>query len=77
MLDVWGGSEDGVLINKVLPDEHARVRFARLLRTLVREQVPITAWKEIVASTQASGLENLEDAVRAVRMRAERTTSRK
>jgi tetratricopeptide (TPR) repeat protein len=70
MLEVWGESEEGsALIKKVLPDERTRLRFARVLRTLVREQVPITEWKEIVASAQASGLENLEGAVRAARIR--------
>ena len=69
LLEGWAKSEaDSALILKVLPDEQAHVRFARLLRALVREQVPITAWREILGSAQASGLENLEGAVRAVRL---------
>jgi len=70
LLENWGITEsDAVLIQRILPDDAARLRFARLLRTLVREQVPITSWKEILDSAQASGLGNLASAVRAARVR--------
>lgn len=73
MLENWGKSEEGsALINQALPDQTARVRFARLLRALVREQVPITSWKEILASAQNSGLANLANAVRTARVRLKR-----
>ena len=55
----------------------ARLRFARLLRTLVREQVPITSGKAILVSAQDSGLANLANAVRAVRVRLKRELPRK
>ena len=73
MLENWGKNKgDSALIQQVLSDETARMRFARLLRTLVREQVPITSWKEILASAQDSGLVNLANAVRAARLRLKR-----
>jgi flagellar biosynthesis component FlhA len=70
MLQNWGKSEeDAALIQQALPDEAARHRFARLLRALVREQVPITSWKKILISAQDSGLDNLANAIRAARLR--------
>jgi flagellar biosynthesis component FlhA len=73
MLQNWRESEaDAALIERVLPDEPARLRFARLLRTLVREQVPITSRKEILVAAQDSGLGNLANAIRAARVRLKR-----
>ncbi len=69
MLKSWSTNDAGsVFIQHALPDETSRVRFARLLRTLVSEQVPITSWKEILVSVQGPGLANLASAVRAVRV---------
>ena len=68
-LEEWGKSEeDSAFITQALPDKTARVRFARVLRALAREQVPITSWKEILASAQDSGFAHLADAVRAARV---------
>lgn len=70
LLVSWGKrEEDSALIQQVLPDEGAILRFARLLRALVREQVPISDWKEILASVQSPGSGNLDEEVRAARIR--------
>jgi len=70
LLTSWGKSEeDSALIKRVLQDEGAILRFGRLLRGLVREQVVTTDWKELMAAVQSSGLENLDEAVRAARIR--------
>lgn len=54
-----------------LPADQARLRFARLLRALVRERVPIIAWQAILATVRETGLakDDLTDMVRAVRLR--------
>src|ERR1051326_4996967 len=66
----WGQTREGIAITqKVLPDGPTRLHFARLLRALVEEQVPISSWQQILASAEASGLDNPENALRAVRLR--------
>ena len=70
LLQRWGQTEENkALIRKAIPDWLSRLRFARLLRALVEEQVPITSWRKILACVEATGLDNLEEAVRAVRLR--------
>jgi flagellar biosynthesis component FlhA len=54
-----------------LPTEDARLRFARLLRALVSERVPIVAWPDILAVVRENGLahHNLTDVVGEVRLK--------
>lgn len=60
-----------VLIASALPAEHTRYHFGQILRALVREQVPITFWKDILEVFREAGLinVNVSEAVRIVRLR--------
>jgi flagellar biosynthesis component FlhA len=71
LLDQWAESkEDPDLVNTVLPDDAARLRFGRVLRALVREGVSIAPLGEILRAIQAGGLphDDVHDAVRNVRL---------
>jgi flagellar biosynthesis component FlhA len=59
------------LVQAALPDETARLRFARLLRLLARERVPLTNLKEILESVAATGLpkHDLAEVLQAARLR--------
>jgi flagellar biosynthesis component FlhA len=75
LLETWGHFERGdSLIKAALPDQPSRLRFARALRTLVKESVPITAWEEILETFRGIGLanDNISEVVRAVRLRLKR-----
>lgn len=58
------------LINSALPDEDAKYYFAQILRALVREQVPITSWKDILEAFKETEPINgdISSAVRAIRL---------
>ena len=71
-LSIWEQSESGAaLIKSALPDATARLRFVRVLRALLEEQVPLTRWEDILQAVQENGLprEDVSEAVRAVRLR--------
>ena len=71
-LDIWGQNESGAaLIKSALPDAAARLRFVRVLRALLEEQVPLTRWEDILQAVLENGLpgEDIYEAVRAVRLR--------
>ena len=75
LLKTWGQTERGKnLIKAALPDQPSRLRFARALRALVKESVPITAWEEILEAVRDIGLanDNVSEVVRAVRLRLKR-----
>jgi len=57
-------------ITSVLPDRQTRVHFARLLRTLVKENTPISNIGEILQAFRELQLnsENLDEAVRQIRL---------
>jgi tetratricopeptide (TPR) repeat protein len=55
-----------------LPDVSSRLRFARVLRALVRETVPITAMREILETIQERGLTDIGEAVRGCRIKLRR-----
>lgn len=72
LLQEWEGETDGAgLIQTVLPDEAARFGFARLLRELIKERVPITAWREILETVGRTGTAPARQAetLRALRLR--------
>jgi tetratricopeptide (TPR) repeat protein len=72
LLETLGKKEGGsALIEAALPDPASRLRFARLLRALVRERVSITQWENILKTFQTQGLatRNVAEAVRDVRVR--------
>jgi flagellar biosynthesis component FlhA len=60
---------DEALAATVPPDVPSRLRFARLLRGLVREQVPITAWQEILHAVPDLCSKDLDGTLRACRLR--------
>ena len=71
LLDEWSKDEAlSARIDTILPDSMARLGFARLLRTLVREQIPIHAAKDIFSAIEelSLGPEGMASAVRAVRL---------
>lgn len=71
LLERWTNLKSGrELIESVLPDTVARDRFARVLRALAQERVPITNWESILAAVRESGLpsDDISDATRLVRV---------
>jgi type III secretion protein V len=71
LLEEWGKESDGAaLIAAALPDRPARLRFARLLRALVKEGVPLTSWRMILEVARHTGLsaEEISPALREVRV---------
>lgn len=78
LIEKWANSESGAeSITATLPDQASRLRFARVLRALVKEGVPITPWTEILAAAQnyASdhpGQSDLNQIVSAVRLQLKR-----
>ena len=58
-----------VRVVTLLPDVRSRLRFARLLRELVRDGVPVNGWLEILDAAQGEPLaeEHLDAAVRKLR----------
>ena len=72
MLQEWEQDEHGsILVKAALPDQASRLHFARLLRGLIREEVPITAWEDILEVVRARGLDgsNIVETLRHVRLR--------
>jgi type III secretory pathway component EscV len=70
MLESWSTTDEGrERIASALPDADARLRFARLLRALARERVPISDWRTILTAFQAAGppTAELHDLVHTVR----------
>lgn len=50
LIEYWKQSDLGeALIRAALPDDNARRFLSQLLRALLKEQVPITAWEDILA----------------------------
>ena len=75
LLEKWEQHERGPhLIRAALPDQASRLHFARMLRSLLRENVPITAWEDILEVVHTSKLtnHNIGGVVRAVRLRLKR-----
>jgi len=72
LLEQWVQDEQGSsLIEAALPDQASRLHFARLLRSLVSEYVPVTAWKDILEVVRVSGLasDNIGEIIRDIRLR--------
>ncbi len=72
LLAEWGKNQDAeALIASALPDEHAKYHFGQVLCALVREQVPITSWKDILEAFREARLTNIavSEAVRVIRLR--------
>jgi flagellar biosynthesis component FlhA len=68
----WMDADDGpFVILTALPDRRARLRFARLLRELVRDGVPITDWRRLLGAARGEPLtvDHLGTAVRLLRQR--------
>ena len=71
LLARWTNLKSGrELIESALPDSVARDRFARVLRALAHERVPITDWESILAAVRESGLasDDVSEATRPVRV---------
>jgi tetratricopeptide (TPR) repeat protein len=71
LIERWSGTDRGAaLVKAALPDPALHVRFARVLRALVKERVPIGAWENILETVRDTGLESEEPgaAVRAIRI---------
>jgi len=72
LISTWGQQEGGAsLIESALPDQASRLRLVSVLRTLVKEGVPITRWEEILTAFQSAESKgsDLSGVVRAVRLR--------
>jgi type III secretion protein V len=72
LVEVWAQEEDGAeLVAEALPDDTARLRFGRVLRALLDEQVSIAPWREILEAVREVGLphDDVHEAVKAVRLR--------
>ncbi|MEN6375100.1 MAG: FHIPEP family type III secretion protein [Smithella sp.] len=72
LIEIWEEDEkDAVLVRKALPDSASRCRFARALRELAKERVPITNWHGILEVICDIGLTNddVREAIRALRLR--------
>jgi tetratricopeptide (TPR) repeat protein len=68
----WMDADDGpYLILTALQDRRARLRFARLLRELVRDGVPVTDWRRLLEAARGEPLtvDHLGTAVRLLRHR--------
>ena len=59
------------IIRSSLANARERLLFARVLRALARERVPLTAWTAIAAGVQAAGWSTVPDLVREIRLRLE------
>jgi flagellar biosynthesis protein FlhA len=72
LLDHWAESDDDMdeLIGKLLWTRRRRLDFARVLRGLVVEHVPLTRTREILETASDAGLADgeVDRAVRAIRM---------
>ncbi|MBN1479258.1 FHIPEP family type III secretion protein [candidate division KSB1 bacterium] len=67
----WQESSQGkILVETVLPDSEARIRFASVLSWLIKEHVPINSWEKILSVLKSKGLmtNTIEDLLRAVRL---------
>jgi type III secretory pathway component EscV len=70
MLSDWQSKEGGMpLIQEALPGARPRLRFARLLRALVSEQVPVSSWQDILDVVRQTGVDDREKALREIRLR--------
>lgn len=75
LLNSWTGVElEAELVQRVLPKDDAvsgirspRIRFARVLRALVRERVPLTDPHTILTTVERVGLDDIGAVVEAVR----------
>jgi flagellar biosynthesis component FlhA len=70
MIERWA-AENGQrdLVQAALSDSKLRLKFARILRALSEEQVPITSWKEILEAFQAEETGKTANIIRAARLR--------
>ena len=72
LLETWKQTETGqALVEAVAPDQVRELRLGRTLRSLLKEQVPITNWEEILETVKAFGLptHDVHKVVRAVRLK--------
>ena len=72
LLEEWSEDEKGKnLISISLPDHTSRLRFGRVLRSLVKERVPIKQWTEILRTIQDIGLpdDDVCEVVRTLRLK--------
>jgi len=75
LLSEWKQNElVAPLLTSALPDERTQFYFARILRALVQEQVPLTDMASILTAVQGPDLSdsNLSRAVRSVRLALKR-----
>ena len=70
LLEGWKEA-DADLVASVVSDELARLRLTWLLRSLVRESVPITEWRSLLTAVREAGgtLVSLYELTRATRLR--------
>jgi flagellar biosynthesis protein FlhA len=70
LIESWKETERS-LVQIALPDQASRWRFARLLRTLVKDSIPLTPWEDVLEAAHAADISvaPLNEVMRAVRMR--------
>jgi tetratricopeptide (TPR) repeat protein len=75
LLEIWKASDLGIaLIHAALPDNSTHLYLSMLLRALLKEQVPITAWEDILTGfceASKSG-SDFRDMLRTIRLRLQR-----
>jgi flagellar biosynthesis component FlhA len=72
LLETWKQTETGqALVEAAAPDQKRELRLGRTLRSLLKEQVPITNWEEILRTVKAVGLptHDVHKVVCAVRLK--------
>lgn len=78
LIQEWSkDKESAAFITAALPDSRTRLRFARVLRALVSENIPITRWQSILKVFQDVELEggDISEVVRRVRLEGQPTLS--
>lgn len=76
LIERWSQTDRGsALVDAALPGPAQRFRFARALRALVKERVPITSWESILEAVRDAGLESdeVDAAVRVIRQRVKQS----
>jgi tetratricopeptide (TPR) repeat protein len=72
MLTEWSTTEVGqLLVQTSLSDEPARWRFARVLRSLAKDGIPLMPWEPVMRAAAAAGIHSapMSDIMRTVRMK--------
>ena len=69
VVNLQSDPQHGGFAMQLAEDDASLLPFARVLRALVREQVPITNWAAVIETIQQRDVRNVADTVRDVRVR--------